>query len=101
MLRLVTVLFAIVVVNILVGFAVRIYFPITGVDVNPYNGDVWVSTNGGAYRYNQQFGGEVLLSNSKVISFLKLALAMMDMYGSYQGVLVKAMLSYKKSRHLV
>ena len=31
-------------------------FPITGVDVNPYNGDVWVSTNGGAYRYNQQLG---------------------------------------------
>ena len=31
-------------------------FSINGVDVNPYNGDVWVSTNGGAYRYNQQFG---------------------------------------------
>lgn len=29
---------------------------INGVDVNPYNGDVWVSTNGGAYRYNQQTG---------------------------------------------
>ena len=31
-------------------------FAITGVDANPLNGDVWVSTNGGAYRYNQQFG---------------------------------------------
>jgi hypothetical protein len=31
-------------------------FSITGVDVNPFNGDIWVSTNGGAYRYNQQFG---------------------------------------------
>jgi hypothetical protein len=31
-------------------------FQINGVDVNPYNGDIWVSTNGGAYRYNQQFG---------------------------------------------
>ena len=30
--------------------------PINGVDVNPYNGDVWVSTDGGAYRYNQQTG---------------------------------------------
>lgn len=31
-------------------------FQINGVDANPYNGDIWVSTNGGAYRYNQQFG---------------------------------------------
>ena len=31
-------------------------FQINGVDVNPHNGDVWVSTNGGAYRYNQQEG---------------------------------------------
>ena len=31
-------------------------FAITAVDVNPFNGDIWVSTNGGAYRYNQQFG---------------------------------------------
>lgn len=30
--------------------------PINAVDVNPFNGDVWVSTDGGAYRYNQQSG---------------------------------------------